>query len=326
MKIRLTQLDGKLPNLALMKLAHWHKAQGDDVHYTRFPTPTLWEGPYDRVYASTIFEWTRPVVERFMLAYPDAIVGGTGTPENEWGLTVENVIGQQVYEHYDYDVLRPSFRFSIGFTQRGCRLRCPFCVVPKKEGKPVMLNSIPSLWRGDPHPRAILLLDNDFFGVPQWRDRIEEIRDGKFRVSFSQGINIRMVTAESAAALASIEYRDDDFQRRRLYTAWDNLKDETRFFDGLSLLEAAGVPAKHVMVFMLVGYRAGETMDEVMYRFQRMKVAGVMPYPMVYEKWRAEARELRHFQRWVIGRFHQFRTWEQYKEKHMREESDAARA
>ena len=31
MKIRLTQLDGSLPNLALMKLAHWRRSRGDEV-------------------------------------------------------------------------------------------------------------------------------------------------------------------------------------------------------------------------------------------------------------------------------------------------------
>ena len=40
MKVRLTQLDGKLPNLALMKLAHWHRAQGDEVHLVRTFRPT----------------------------------------------------------------------------------------------------------------------------------------------------------------------------------------------------------------------------------------------------------------------------------------------
>jgi len=30
-RIGLIQIDGKLPNLALMKLAAWHKKQGDDV-------------------------------------------------------------------------------------------------------------------------------------------------------------------------------------------------------------------------------------------------------------------------------------------------------
>ena len=33
MIVRLTQLDGTLPNLALMKLAHWHRSRGDVVLY-----------------------------------------------------------------------------------------------------------------------------------------------------------------------------------------------------------------------------------------------------------------------------------------------------
>jgi tRNA A37 methylthiotransferase MiaB len=34
----------------------------------------------------------------------------------------------------DYTIY-PRFQQSIGFTQRGCRLNCSFCVVPQKEGK-----------------------------------------------------------------------------------------------------------------------------------------------------------------------------------------------
>jgi len=33
--VRITQLDGKLPNLALMRLAAWHHAQGDAVYWER---------------------------------------------------------------------------------------------------------------------------------------------------------------------------------------------------------------------------------------------------------------------------------------------------
>ena len=115
---------------------------------------------------------------------------------------------------------------------------------------------------------------------------------------FAQGINIRMVTDEVAAALASIEYRDDNFERRRLYTAWDNLGDEKRFFTGLERLNAAGIPSKHLMVYMLIGYRPGETMKDILYRFNRLREAGCKPYPMVFERWRQP--ELRRFARWAI--------------------------
>jgi len=62
-----------------------------------------------------------------------------------------------------------------------------------------------------------------------------KIRKGRFRVSFTQGINLRAITPETAAALASVDYRDDQFKVRRLYTAWDNLGDERAFFRGVEL-------------------------------------------------------------------------------------------
>ena len=309
--IRLTQLDGKLPNLALMKLSHWHKARGDDVRFERRPTPSLFEPRYDLVYASAIFDWTAPSIERLRLAYPDAIVGGTGS--GSWR-TVESVIGVEPngYENYDYSFY-PDYRYSMGFSQRGCRLKCPWCVVPRKEGKPVSVNAIEQIWRKGA-PRAVLLLDNDFFGQLEWEERVDEIKSGRFRVSFNQGINIRMVDEVSAKALASIEYRDMNFQRRRLYTAWDNLKDEGRFFKGLRMLEEAGVPAKHLMVYMLVGYREDETEEEVLYRFERLRETGCKPFPMVFERWRQP--RLRRFSRWVIQRYYEVVTWQQFSERY----------
>ena len=62
--VRLTQLDGKLPNLALMKLAHWHRDLGDAVHLARTPSPGLCQPTYDVVYGSEIFSWTQRVVKR----------------------------------------------------------------------------------------------------------------------------------------------------------------------------------------------------------------------------------------------------------------------
>ena len=304
MKIRLTQLDGKLPNLALMKLAHWHRSQNHQVFLARTPSPSMFEPTYDLVYGSAIFEWTRPVVDRLLAAYPEAQVGGTGT--GKWR-TVESITGEG-YEFYDYSIY-PEYPHSLGFTQRGCRYGCKFCVVPQKEGKPVAVNTIRDIWRPGTR-KAVLLLDNDFFGVPEWKDRIQELREGRFRVSFNQGVNVRAITDETAAALASVQYRDDDFRRRRLYTAWDNLGDEGRFFQGLARLNTAGIPSSHLMVYMLVGFARDETMDAVLHRFSRLVDAGCLPYPMVYEKWRQP--ELRRFARWAIRRYYEFVPWEEF--------------
>jgi hypothetical protein len=241
MLVRLTQIDGKLPNLALMKLAHWHSARGDQLHFTKRIERDRREPPYDRVYGSAIFSRSAERVAEFKRNFPEAIVGGThNVLDNR---TVEELIGVESYECYDYGIYGAAFDASIGFTQRGCRLKCGFCVVPKKEGKPRSVNTIASIWRGDKWPKHLHLLDNDFFGQPreQWQARVKEIREGGFKVCFNQGINIRMIDDESAAALASVPLFDDRFTRRRLYTAWDNLGDEERFFRGVGTLERHGI-------------------------------------------------------------------------------------
>lgn len=313
MNIRITQIDGSLPNLALMKLAHWHKARGDVVVVTRDIKRQEGEPDYQRVYGSAIFKFSQLRVMSFEQEWPGAIVGGTGTTNVG---TVEELIGDE-YEHYDYDGW-PDVDYSIGFLQRGCRLSCKFCVVPKKEGKPRSVNTVADLWRGDPHPKKLHILDNDFFGNPEWRDRIREIRDGGFRVCLSQGINTRLIDDESAEALASIQYRNTKFNERKLYTAWDNIKDEGVFFRGVDRLEKAGIPPKHLMVYMLVGYDKNETWERLWYRFNRMVERGVEPFPMVFDRSR---KDLCAFQRWVNTGLYRIVKFDEYRSPSRGDES-----
>jgi hypothetical protein len=315
-RVRLTQIDGALPNLALMKLAHWHKSKGDEVVMTRDISRDIFEGDYDLVYGSAIFKFSQDRLMRFQMAWPGAVTGGTGTPFTH---TVEQVLGVEEYESYDYSAY-PEFTASIGFSQRGCRLKCKFCVVPGKEGKPRGVNRIADIWRGEPYPKHLHLLDNDFFGQPEWRERIAEIREGGFKVCLSQGINVRLIHEEGAKALATIDYRDNDFSHRRLYTAWDNLKDEGIFFRGVDTLEQAGIPPKHLMAYMLLGFDPAETWDRIWHRFTKMVERGISPYPMVFNRSR---KDLLCFQRWVIamGGLYRFIAWNDYERGTKSEES-----
>lgn len=317
MIVRITQIDGKLPNLALMKLASWHRSRGDRVHATRRIHPEMSEPAYDRVYASAIFTASHKRLARFAAQWPEAVIGGTGAGTS---LTVEQQIGGD-WESYDYADY-PDFAPSIGFSQRGCRMKCSFCVVPQKEGRPVSVNTIGEIWRGEGHPKQIHLLDNDFFGQPrqQWQARLGELRDGGFKVCLNQGINVRLIDDEAAEALASIEIRDDQFRRRRLYTAWDNLKDERIFFRGIERLERAGIPAGQVMAYMLIGFAPDETMERILYRFRRMVELGIRPYPMVY----GARPDLKRFQRWAVTGLYRAVPWVDYSARAKRRSPRAA--
>jgi hypothetical protein len=304
LNVLLIQLDGKLPNLALMRVAAHHRRRGDSIelrHGADFGG--LFDEHFDRVYASTIFERSRPLVQKVLDTYPDALIGGTGWDLSrrleDIGITTANM---------DYSIY-PDCRQSIGFAMRGCRMRCPFCVVPAKEGRARANGAIAEIWRGEPWPREIVLLDNDFFGNPEWRERLAELRDGRFKVCFTQGINARIVTAEQAEGIASVDYRDSRMAQRRLYTAWDNTRDEARFFAGLELLCRNGVRPRHLLVYMLIGFAPGETHEGRDYRRRKLRQFGALPYPMPYQR----TPELVGFQRWVVGAYDKRVSWEEWR-------------
>lgn len=307
--VALVHADGALPNLALMRLSTYFRERGARVRLVRPGEPRTLHDQGARAFGSSIFGFsakTRDLIER---EWGPVTWGGTGVRVESSLSEVDPTVDWEAIAP-DYS-LYPDFDPSLGFTQRGCRLSCKFCVVPKKEGKPRAVHRIADIWRGPGHPRKILLLDNDFFGQPraEWEARVEELRAGGFRVCLSQGINIRMIDFASARALASLEYRDNDFRRRRLYTAWDNLGDEEAFKRGVATLGDAGVPARHLRVYMLVGFRPDETLEEVLYRFNELVALGCEPYPMPFDQTR---RDLKAFQRWAVTGLYRAVPWSAY--------------
>lgn len=317
MRVLLWHLDGKLPNLALMRIAAHHRAIGDEVELRKVSKLTVlspaafreveprFDDPqWDRVYASAIFERTRPLAERVAELYPGAELGGTGT----WSLgrTIADV-GIDEDGPLDY-ASYPDFQASMGFTMRGCRFKCRFCVVPRKEGRARAHGTIDEIYRGAPWPPHLHLLDNDFFGGPDWRARIAEIRAGAFRVSFTQGINVRALGDEEAAAITSVDYRAGDMKERRIYTAWDNVGHEQVVFRGLQRLVDHGVKPDDIMVYMLVGYAPGETHHDRDYRRRRLREFGCRPYPMPFVR----TDELLGFARWVVGAYDKRIPWKQW--------------
>lgn len=114
MKTLLVDVDSTIPNLALMHISTWKKAEGNDVGFGIIDP--------DEVYASCVFKWNAHKVDGLKFFYPNATidVGGSGTYALKKSLPkgVDQMMPDySIYPDCDYD---------LGFTSRGCNRNCTF--------------------------------------------------------------------------------------------------------------------------------------------------------------------------------------------------------
>tara|TARA_Y100000310_G_C20510998_1_gene728852 strand:+ start:113 stop:1021 length:909 start_codon:yes stop_codon:yes gene_type:complete len=276
-KVGLYDVDSKIPNLALMKISQFHKQQGDDVEMYS----PIWLDNYDKIYASKVFDFS----DGSMILKDRMIIGGTG-----WDIYSTL---QPKFEYMNPDYSLYKYKHSIGFTMRGCRFNCKFCVVPEKEGRPKPYNTIDEIWNNRDSD-FIVLLDNDFFGNPEWAERIKEIKDYNLKVNFSQGLNIRIITDEQVKALTSVKFRTISGKKKYIHFAWDKIKDEKLIDEGIQRCFNNGLKPDQMSFYVLIGYDT--TPEEDIHRVMKLRNYGCNPYVMPYNK---EDLYQKKFARWV---------------------------
>lgn len=292
MKVALLQIDGSMPNLALMKLSSYHKEQGDTV---------MLLGRYagaDVVYASVVFTKSRPNLQTLLSRIPELRVGGTGYSITG-KLDTEIEMMTPDYSLYGID-------YGLGFITRGCPRLCDFCIVPEKEGNIWKVADVADVI--NPLSDKLILLDNNLLAYPDCIDILGELRDRKLRVNFCQGLDIRLLTPEICEILAGIRLRNRNFTRKNIHFAWDSSGMEKVVRDGVQMLKTVGFNASDLMFYMLCGY--GTTREEDWHRFNVLRSLGVDPFVMLYEG--MISPELRQWSRWINRRLYKSCEWERY--------------
>ena len=217
------------------------------------------------------------------------ILGGTG-------IDLTTVLPPEIDQmNPDYDLY--GYEHNIGFAMRGCRFKCGFCVVPRKEGKAHSKSTIRNLITNKSNSDFLMLLDNDFFGNPNWKDCIEEIKDMKLRVNFSQGLNIRIISEKQAQALASVHFTNSSGNYKQVTFAWDQIEDEKTIMRGFKRCVKAGIKPYQMQFYVLIGYNSTEEQD--LHRVMTIKSLGADPYVMPFNK--KNKRQMR-FTRWCNHR------------------------
>ena len=198
----------RFPNLACMKLSGYHKTQGDSV---TLKTDYNDLEQYDTVYISKVF--TDTAVPDAVLNLPNVQIGGTGFYYDKAPKLPDDVEHHMpdyhLYDEWVAEELAAGGKpldfqyytdYSIGFLTRGCFRQCKFCV--NQNYKKVEKHSPLSEFFDENRPK-ICLLDDNFFGSPDWKDMLLELRMTKKPFVFKQGLDERLLDDDKCKLLFS---------------------------------------------------------------------------------------------------------------------------
>ena len=275
-RIGLIDVDShNFPNLCLMKLSAYHKAQG---HQVCFWNPLFY---FDVVYKSRVFTDTYSKDNITVRNAGQVIKGGTGYgPGSDLPDEIE-------HSYPDYSLYPQYSETAYGFLSRGCPRGCGFCIVGGKEGrKSRKVADLSEFWRGQ---REIKLMDANLLACPDHEKLLLQLAESRALVDFSQGLDIRLITRDNVALLNQV-------RTKTVHFAWDNPdEDLTRYFR--QFLEWTSIRNPRLRrVYLLTNY--GSTHEQDLYRVETLRQMGFDPYVMIYEKPTAPPIT-RHLQRWV---------------------------
>jgi hypothetical protein len=317
-KIGLIDVDGhNFPNIPLMKISAWHKAQGDSVEWY----DAMFSGHMDKVYMSKVFSASQDY--QYFVDADEVVKGGSG-------YCIETIGGREIYnkakdtdlpaeiEHIypDYSIYfndndlaydeitgeclglsaaeRKKRDTAYGFLTRGCPRGCDFCHVAVKEGRrSYKVADLSEFWRGQ---KNIVLCDPNILACREWPDLLQQLIDSKANVDINQGLDIRLMTKEKAEMLGKIKMD-------QLHFAWDRYQDKDMILPKLQMFrEMTNKNERSMIVYVLCNFDT--TVEQDLERIYTLRKMGYWAYVMLYDKEHIpQGHILRKIARWVNNRF-----------------------
>lgn len=279
MKVKLIDIDNKyrekkrrgipFPNLALMKISAYEKSQGNAVGFDI-------QNP-DMTYISCVFPRNRlQAIKEICDVGGARSFGGSGI-SSDLNLPPQIDLLKPDYDLYDF------CDYSLGFTTRGCPNKCPWCIVPDKEGKFRRVQHIKEFH--DFRFKSCKLLDNNIlFGRDWFFENTDWAIQNNVRLCITQGMDIRLLDDEIADQLARIKFVDGQIR-----FAWDRINLEDRVRAGIEMLRDRGINTKRNLGFyVLVGYhepgKHPAPFCQDAYRCNKLREWGALAFAMPFNE------------------------------------------
>ena len=124
---------------------------------------------------------------------------------------------------------------------------------------------------------------------------LQQLADSKAKVDFTQGLDARFINEKNLQILKQINIS-------MLHFAFDFMKFEKQIIRGLSLAKEKLQISDRNSVYVLTNY--GTTIEEDLYRIQKIREIGFAPDVRIYRKETLpHPHILRDLQRWANNRF-----------------------
>ena len=212
---------------------------------------------HDEVHISCTFTWDKELCEQMKLSWEmktdkPVLLGGVAYGSPVEGFTPGMYIAK-----------------GVTFTSRGCNNQCPWCCVPRIEGKLVEL---------DPFAEGNIIQDNNFLQCSEkHKDKVFEMLKSQKGICFKGGLDADLIDDHFLNGI-------QDLRIKELWLACDRDEDIETAKKAIKKLTDAGYHGNKVRCYVLIG--ADGTSDYEMMRCENRLTeiynAGALPFAQLY--------------------------------------------
>jgi len=233
--------------------------------------PPLWRPAADEVHISVTFTWDieegKRLAEAWGNHYPVVHLGGPAlnSPANEF------ISGMYI-------------KHGVTFTSRGCDNHCPWCLVPQREGKLIELSDFAP---------GHIIQDNNLLQASRThlRQVFAMLKTQRKAATFAGGLDARLVNDWIVEQLRGLRIS-------QIFLAADTEAALVPLETALQKLSF--LPRRKKRVYVMIGYRGDETINDAIHRLEETWQLGGLPFAQLYQPpdaffqypyvWRAIAR------------------------------------